>query len=305
MYALNLSDNQITAISTPGNVSYFSSMTYLGYLSLNDNNIRDFTTLYTANDGGGLNDLVELELSGNQITFIPENFRLPELTSLYLVSNQINDLQPLVDGGVLNGPATLYLNGNPLGNVNVPNEINGPEGLTSDGWDVDLTVNIPDQVLLSAIQQVLIEKEIIPDASTPITPADLAAIDTFSAYGGDSNITSLEGLQYCTSLWDLELPWNRISDLTPISNLAGLAYLDLDHNQVGSLKGLNGLTGLKTLSLEYNNIEDVAALVHDSWAEINSPTIDLYGNPLESGNICNEINELTAENCAVETDTCD
>jgi internalin A len=54
--------------------------------------------------------------------------------------------------------------------------------------------------------------------------------------------------------------WNRINDLTPMSNLKRLRYLNLIQNQVHDLEPINDLTSLDTLLLGRNKIHDIAPL---------------------------------------------
>ncbi|MBE7057672.1 MAG: leucine-rich repeat domain-containing protein [Ruminococcaceae bacterium] len=86
----------------------------------------------------------------------------------------------------------------------------------------------------------------------PIMRADVENITVFSARV--EGIYSVDGLQYFTSLEELDLYGNRISDLTPVSSLTSLKKLNLGKNynvlSAGSsdVKGLD-ITPLKTLSL--------------------------------------------------------
>ena len=86
----------------------------------------------------------------------------------------------------------------------------------------------------------------------PIMRSDVENITVFTARV--EGIYSVEGLQYFTSLEELDLYGNRISDLTPISSLISLKKLNLGKNynmlSAGSsdVKGLD-ITPLKSLSL--------------------------------------------------------
>jgi|GEM_PF-6375847 len=249
---LDLDSNQIK------DVTVLQNLYQLEYLGLDNNQITDFSPLT------GLTNLIVLELSGNQITNIPDGFNLPLLTSLYLQYNQIVDLQHLVDGGNPTNGAALYIQGNPLVNTNVPFEI---ENLMNDGWTVNVTVNIPDPNLLSAIDSALSYSD-----GTAVTPADLATITSLTA--SSAGVTSLSGLEYCTALTYLELGNNNITDVSPIGNLAGLNYLDLNGNQITDLSPLSGLTHLNTLYLEYNGFSNIYPL--SNLTTVND--LDIYGN---------------------------
>ncbi len=300
---LDLDTNQITDITV------LQNLYQLEYLGLDDNQITDFTPL------AGLTNLIVLELSGNQITNIPDRFNLPELTSLYLEYNQIPDLQNLVDGGSLEVTSTLYLDGNPLQNSNVPNEINE---LMEDGWNVNLSVNIPDPNLLGAIDNVLGYSE-----GTSVTPADLATITSLTA--DSAGVTSLTGLEYCTAMTYLELEFDNITDLTPLTNLTGLGELDIYGNQVSNISALagmtkmtyleigdnpiiditalDGMTSLNAIDLSYDPIQDLQPLVNNTGLGNNDAFIYIYGIS-SGGSICSEINELEGEGCTVNGGSC-
>ncbi len=300
---LDLDTNQITDITV------LQNLYQLVYLGLDDNQITDFTPL------AGLTNLIVLELSGNQITTIPDRFNLPELTSLYLEYNQIPDLQNLVDGGSLEVTSTLYLDGNPLQNSNVPNEINE---LMEDGWNVNLSVNIPDPNLLGAIDNVLGYSE-----GTSVTPADLATITSLTA--DSAGVTSLTGLEYCTAMTYLELEFDNITDLTPLTNLTGLGeldiygnqvsnisalagmtkmtYLEIDDNPIIDITALDGMTSLNAIDLSYDPIQDLQPLVNNTGLGNNDAFIYIYGIS-SGGSICSEINELEGEGCTVNGGSC-
>ncbi|HEY9829506.1 MAG TPA: leucine-rich repeat domain-containing protein, partial [Stenomitos sp.] len=53
---------------------------------------------------------------------------------------------------------------------------------------------------------------------------------------------------------------NRISDLTPLSNLTSLGCLELNNNQISDIKPLSTLTQLTRLPLENNQISDLTPL---------------------------------------------
>lgn len=255
---LNLDNNQIT------DPSPLASLTGLIYLGLDVNQITDFSSLTT------LRGLNELDLSSNLITTIPEGFYMPQAFRLYLEYNQITDLQPLVDSGEINGTAWLYLYGDPLTNLNVPAEL---QQLAGDGWTVYSWVTIPDPNLLSAVQSVLVENEIISNTSVPITPADMAAITSLT--DDDNGVTNLQGLQYCTGMTYLELEYNNITDLSPIANLSGLYSLDLYYNNVSDLTALTDITSLTYLELDGNPITDLTPLLNNSGLIPNRATISL------------------------------
>lgn len=103
----------------------------------------------------------------------------------------------------------------------------------------------------------------------PIMRADVENITEFSARV--EGILSINGLQYFTSLEELDLYGNRVSDLTPIANLASLKKLNLGKNynmlSAGSseakgldITALKGLNLLEELDLSDNMLSNIDAL---------------------------------------------
>lgn len=90
----------------------------------------------------------------------------------------------------------------------------------------------------------------------PITQAKLNALLTLTLVSAD--IVNLSGLQYAANLLQLNLPGNRVRDLSPLNGLNKLEQLLLDDNELTDLSSLPHLPSLKLLSLNYNNITDIS-----------------------------------------------
>jgi Leucine-rich repeat (LRR) protein len=88
---------------------------------------------------------------------------------------------------------------------------------------------------------------VLNKSSGGIYSGELAAL-TFLNLGG-LNISSITGLQYCTSLETLYLYNNNVTDLTPLQNLTTLKQLLASSNPVGSIDALSGLVNLERLEL--------------------------------------------------------
>lgn len=76
----------------------------------------------------------------------------------------------------------------------------------------------------------------------------------------DLGITSIDGLQYFTSLETLDLFGNDVTDLTPIAGLTSLHTLYLSYDKIVDISPIAGLVNLQDLSLDSNDIQDVSAL---------------------------------------------
>ena len=110
-----------------------------------------------------------------------------------------------------------------------------------------------DANLKAAVEQAL--------GKTNPTPTDMRGLDSLTA--SHKGIVSLTGLECATSLQFLDLGYNQISDLSPLSLLSGptpLQFLYLYCNQISNLSPLSGLTNLSFLGLSYNQISDISAL---------------------------------------------
>ncbi|OPL12661.1 MAG: hypothetical protein AVO34_06910 [Firmicutes bacterium ML8_F2] len=100
-----------------------------------------------------------------------------------------------------------------------------------------------------------------------------------SLEGADEGITSLEGIQHCKNLEELDLRNNLIADLSPLSSLPRLSSLNLGNNRIESIDSLRLLPSkaLKTLFLDNNNIKDISPLKH--FASIQA--LNIANNEIE------------------------
>ncbi len=141
-------------------------------------------------------------------------------------------------------------------------------------WSAPVTFN--DPALLAAVKTQW-ESATGGTLSTPPQDTELAnpLFTTLTANG--LGITDLTGLQACTSLTELNLGWNQITSLAPISGLTSLLHLDvgmgvdlmdndIDPMQTGTnlitdLSPLAGLVNLEYLSIIGNTgITSIAAI---------------------------------------------
>src|SRR3569832_2170929 len=79
-----------------------------------------------------------------------------------------------------------------------------------------------------------------------------------------------------STLTELSLSFNEISDLKPYSNLTNLTKLSLSSNQISDLKPLSNLTNLTALHLSNNQIADLNSLS----THTNLRTLTLTGNQI-------------------------
>ena len=82
------------------------------------------------------------------------------------------------------------------------------------------------------------------------------------------NISAFQNTHSRTTLRTLDLGFNQIQDVTPLSALTALESLDLRSNQIGSVESLRRLHQLKKLNLSGNplsaeQIEELRAALPD------------------------------------------
>eukprot|EP01051_Picozoa_sp_SAG22_P006254 SAG22_NODE_403_length_11012_cov_12.141024_6_plen_205_part_00 len=108
-----------------------------------------------------------------------------------------------------------------------------------------------------------------------------------------NQITDITPLSALTSLTWLRLVGNLITDITPLSALTSLTELHLDGNQITDIAPLSALTSLTALCLNYNQITDIAPLS----ALTSLTALCLFSNPGKfSGNTRRDFRQLPCHN---------
>ena len=133
---------------------------------------------------------------------------------------------------------------------NYGQEVSTPSGGSGSGA---MQVAIPDANLRAAI-----EAKLDKARGAPITKDEMATLTRLEAW--NANIRNLTGLEFATSLIELDLGSNSISDVSVLSDLTRLTELSLYSNSISDVSALSGLTRLIELSLYSNSISDVSAL---------------------------------------------
>jgi len=90
--------------------------------------------------------------------------------------------------------------------------------------------------------------------------------------------------QKLSSLTELDLDNNQISDIKPLESLTNLTWLYLDKNQISDIKPLESLTNLTQISLFGNKISDIKpleSLTKLTWLYLDKNQISDI-KPLES-----------------------
>ncbi len=227
---LHLDGNHI-ADATP-----LADMADLTTLRLATNAISDIEPLE------GLVRLRNLHLDGNRIADVSPLADMTDLRFLRLASNAVADIGPLVEGSIFrNKPAGKYvgLSGNPLDRTSTEEHI---PALKSRGVNVRFTFygsGAPPPVFVDPTLRALVAEAMAWSSrhvDDPATEWDIGHIRTLRVNG--RGIASLVGLEGAVGLSTLHGASNRISDLSPLSELANLNGLDLRDNHISDISPL-------------------------------------------------------------------
>ncbi|WP_270647563.1 leucine-rich repeat domain-containing protein [Paeniclostridium hominis] len=112
-------------------------------------------------------------------------------------------------------------------------------------------IDIKDINLKRAINEQLRKKDLDAD----ISKSELESLKRLNVH--ESNISNLDGLQYCINLISLHLDGEKISDISPISNLTNLVTLYLNRNKISDISPIANLKNLVQLHLDQNQISDI------------------------------------------------
>ena len=117
-------------------------------------------------------------------------------------------------------------------------------------------IDIKDINLKRAINEQLRKKDLDAD----ISKSELESLKELNVH--ESNISNLDGLQYCINLTSLHLNGEKISDISPISKLTKLTYLYLDADMISDISPISNLKKLVTLYLNRNKISDISPIAN-------------------------------------------
>ena len=257
-------------------ISLFANLTQLTYINLRGNRIADISALTN------LNQLIKLRLDSNQIVDVGSLANLTLLEHLEIRNNFIVDIQPLAN---LENLMDLKISDNPI------RDFSPLFGLNLKNVDIDirmlqelvsLEVEIPDPNLESAIRE-----ELALADEMSLSQADMLQLNRLEAR--DSQIQHLTGLEYATNLIGITLPYNEISDLTPLVGLMRLEYLWFWGNPISDLFPLMNLTALKRIDLARCQISDISPLAN--LTQLTS--INLRDNHIEDISALTNLNQLT------------
>lgn len=97
----------------------------------------------------------------------------------------------------------------------------------------------------------------------------------------ESQIDSLDGIEYCKHVTELNLTGNNISDISGLWALDRIEELYLADNQIGIIDTLINLRNLRVLDISFNEIDDILALLELPRLEF----VNLIGNNIHTDQI--------------------
>ena len=106
---------------------------------------------------------------------------------------------------------------------------------------------------------------------------------------GNNQITDISFLGSLTNLTTLNLCSNRITDISILGSLTNLTTLNLNYNQISDISSLGSLTNLTTLNLEKNRISDISFL----GSLTNLTTLNLEWNQISDISSIGSLTNLT------------
>ncbi len=114
--------------------------------------------------------------------------------------------------------------------------------------------------------------------------AGLVNLESLALYNNtypnaEDKISDLSPLSNLSNLGSIIIGGNRISDLTPLANLHGLYVVQVNDNLVSDISPLAGLTNLSIVELTANDITDISALVNNPGISTGDK-VGLIGNLL-------------------------
>ena len=195
-------------------------------------------------------------------------------TTVILQSMMVNALADEIESNNKNETSTNLKKEESLDSVSMDKkiepytEISNPENIDTKTKNEikDDSINLEDKPVVNnndkdinlkrAINEQLRKKDLDAD----ISKSELESLKRLNVH--ESNISNLDGLQYCINLISLHLDGEKISDISPISKLTKLTYLYLDGDMISDISPISNLTNLVTLYLNRNKISDISPIAN-------------------------------------------
>jgi Leucine-rich repeat (LRR) protein len=232
---LSLSHNKI---ADPSPISHLTSIIAL---NLSDNRIAEIGALKP------LSNLESLNLSGNKIRLVKDLADLKNIKSLKLRANRLEDAVPL---RTLMSLQELDLLENPIEQFGFIEDMVGLNTLYFGGESLNDLDFIKDLKLSTLV----IENS--PNIDTASLPK-LEGLSRLAIVNCElDSIDFLVGFQIA----DLDLSDNKLTNISALSEIAGISNLRLSNNQITDIETLGDLQELRRLTLTGNQISDASVL---------------------------------------------
>lgn len=117
-------------------------------------------------------------------------------------------------------------------------------------------------------------RKAIKKTTGDVTTLDLAQLSTL--YIKDKSISSLEGLQYCINLKDLQVSNGKLSDISSIKGLVKLKKIDFSGNEISDISSFSNLTNLEAIYIGDNKISSLLPISNLKKLQF----LSIYSNPI-------------------------
>lgn len=221
--------------------------------------------------------LVDLDLSQNQINEIRGLENLYRLENLDLSFNKISKIQDL---DYLSNLRTLDLSGNNIQEISNLKTLKNLLYLNLSNNNLKEIKNLENQRLLINLNLDFNIIERIENLNFLIKLENLSI--------SSNKIVKIENLDNLKSLTHLNLTQNKISEISNLDKLASLEELHIWANYIKEIKGLSNLKNLKVLFLSHNRISKIEALEN----LVNLEELYLYDNEIREINNLDSLTKL-------------
>ena len=226
-------------------ISPVRALANLIHLDFEHNPVSDISPIM------GLTNLRRLEIQRTLVSDLSPVARLINLEELIFHDNTVSDLSP-VSG--LTNLKFIHFGENNVSDVSPLARLVNLEHIR---FSVNEVSDISAFAGLINLKHIRTWGNPISDL-TPL--ARLTKMEDLDICGARLQNASLAPLAGLTSLKQLYLAGNGISDISPIAGLTGLNRLSFEHNNISDISTLSGFTNLKWLNLADNRIPDISAL---------------------------------------------
>lgn len=258
----------------------FAKLGNLTKLMLNFNSLK--TVLPGMFDS--LKQLETLQMKGNIISELPDSLflNLQNLRVLDLCQNKLKGLRRETFSGLAR-LEVLKINNNLISNL-TSDTFENISQLTELHLEGNWISELADDVffLLRELKVLNLRGNLLTTFSDKVFGFEASNLKEVNLKG--NSLTELSSLSSLTSLSDLILPSNLLSNLPEdiFRNMTDLEYLDLSENRLTSLPGtiFNGLLGMGRIHLNQNNLSKLDAKLFEEQTLIQQ--LYLFDNKLET-----------------------